>query len=259
MKNLQPLESAADATDFVQRLWRTDLFRNSPYVADWVRRFSARPTVFAEMSQIELETPHFGTYFGLTYHRTYDNPAVSDLYYLHEIVHASLNDYEPGISFTRWYRRMNGVEFSASLETEGYVYARIPGLREHSFADEIWADRYLGSHRRIGDSLFEIMRQDRYKAMQSPDPMDYCEQQIAAYARQNFEWANMWKLPLDETHAAYLRVEEHMSAWRAGACSLDEHVAWLEQWGEIPFPDQAKLFAPVYWNNKLSYRLRKLA
>jgi hypothetical protein len=39
---------------------------------------------------------------------------------------------------------------------------------------------------------------------------------------------------------------------------LDEHVAWLEQWGAVPFPDQARLFAAVYWENKLSYKLKRL-
>ena len=59
------------------------------------RGFAAPPMVFAEMSDAELEYPHFATWFGMTYLRTYDDPAVSDLYYLHEIVHAALLHYEP--------------------------------------------------------------------------------------------------------------------------------------------------------------------
>ena len=54
---------------------------------------------------------------------------------------------------------------------------------------------------------------------------------------------------------AYLRVEEHMAALRAGELDLAAHVAWLEQSGPVPFPDQARLFAPIYWGNKLSYKL----
>ena len=193
MKDLVVLRSTGDVADYVGGLWRTDVFRRSAYVAGWVSRLAC-PMVFAEMSDIDLEYPHFATWFGMTYARTYSDAAVSDLYYLHEIVHAALLHYEPRPLFTAWYRKMNGIELSASLETECYVYLSVPGAREISFRDEIWADRYLGGPSRLGDSLRDVIRQDRYKAMQHPDPMDYCEQQIAAYARQNFEWANGWKL-----------------------------------------------------------------
>jgi hypothetical protein len=210
------------------------------------------------MSQLELEYPHFATWFGMSYLRDYPDPVVSDLYYLHELVHAAHLNYAPTTLFTAWYRKMNGIELTASLETECFVYLALPALRAISFKDEIWADRFLGGHSRLGDSLRDVIRQDRYKAMQHPDPMDYCEQQIFAYARQNFEWANAWKLEVAPGRPAFLDVEEHMSAFHAGRTTLKEHVAWLERHGEVPFPDQAKLFAPVYWNNKLSYRLKHM-
>lgn len=261
MKNLIVLDDAAEIEKYVLGLFRSAPFQNSEWVTDWVQRFAKHPAVFAEMSQPELETPHFGTYFGMTYLRTYDEPAVSDLYYMHEIAHAVLLTYQPDLIFTSWYRRMNATEFAASLETEGYAYVHLPALREISFKDEIWADRFLGGQRRLGAQLFDIMRQERFKAMQHPDPMDYCEQQIAAYARQNFEWAGCWRLDSEcegRQRPAYLHVEEHMARLRSKELPVSAHVKWLEQWGEIPFLDQARLFAPVYWNNKLSYRLRQL-
>src|SRR5258708_40305964 len=159
----------------------------------------------------------------MTYLGSYADAAVSGLYYLHEIAHAVLLHYEPRPLFTAWYRRMNAIELSASLETECYVYLAVPGLREISFPDEIWVDRYLGGQTRLGDSLRDVIRQDRYKAMQHPDPMDWCEQQIAAYARQNFEWANTWRLDSAPGRPAYVAVEEHMEKFRAGAIPVDAH------------------------------------
>ncbi|HEY8091635.1 MAG TPA: hypothetical protein VIF09_27405 [Polyangiaceae bacterium] len=256
MRDLVLLRSTRDVADYVHGLWRTDVFRRSEYVAGWVSRLAC-PMVFAEMSDAEIEYPHFATWFGMTYRRTYSDPVVSDLYYLHEVVHAALLHYAPRPLFTAWYRKMNGIELSASLETECYVYLSVPGAREISFEDEIWADRYLGGPSRLGDSLRDVIRQDRYKAMQHPDPMDWSEQQIAAYARQNFEWANCWKLEVGPGRPAFVEVEDHMSRLRLGATSPDEHVAWLRQHGEIPFPDQARLFAPIYWSSKLSHRLEK--
>jgi hypothetical protein len=257
MKDLLVLRTSGEVIDFVRGLWRTDVFKSSPYVEEWVQRISQHPVVFAEMSDVELEHPHFATWFGLTYKRSYADATVSDLYYLHEIVHACLLTYQPDIRFTAWYRKMTGIELSASLETECYVYLHTPGLREISFQDEIWADRYLGaSPGRLGDSLRDVVRQDRYRAMQHPDPMDYCEQQIAAYARQNFEWANGWKLEVAPGRAAYREVEEHMAGLRAGAISIDRHVEWLWQGGDVPFVTQARAFAPVYWKNKISVKMR---
>jgi hypothetical protein len=261
MKNPVLLDRPDVARDHVRGLFRTEAFRTSPYITQWVDRFARWPCVFADMSDAELETPHFGTFFGMTYHRHYDEPAVSDLYYFHEIVHAALLKFDPDALFTSWYRKMNGIEFAASLESEGYVYMRIPGFREQSFKDEIWADRYIGAQRRLGEGIFDIMRQDCYAAMSRPDPMDWCEQQIAGYARQNFEWAAMWRLDCSQggvAMPAYRHVEAHMAALRRGEITAAEHLRWLTATGEIPFLDQARLFAPIYWNNKLSYRLRKL-
>jgi hypothetical protein len=266
VKNLTILEAPDDVVRYVRALWRTTQFRESAFVDSWVQRFAAsatKPTIFAEMSDAELEYPHFATWFGVTYHRSYDHPAVSDLYYLHELVHAALLTYQAEPLFTAWYRKMNGIELSASLETECNVYLSVPGLREVAFADEIWVDRFLGGGRsRLGESLKDVIRQERYKAMQHPDPMDYCEQQIAAYARQNFEWAGIWKLDVAAggrpPRPAFILVEEHLARLREGALTAGEHLEWLKQFGEIPFPDQARLFAQVYWHNKLSYRLRHL-
>jgi len=256
MKDLVSLRTTDEVVDFVRSLWRTDLVRRSAYVDEWVQQVARHPAVFAEMSDMELEYPHFATWFGMTYRRSYADPVISDLYYLHEIIHSALLTYRSGLPFTAWYRKMTSLELSASLETECFVYLATPGLRDASFKDEIWADRFLGGQSRLGDSLRDVVRQDRYKAMQHPDPMDYCEQQIAAYARQNFEWANGWKLDVAPGRAAYQEVEEHMAGFRAGDVSIDRHVEWLCQFGEVPFPAQARLFAPIYWKNKLSVRLK---
>jgi len=265
MKNLVSLHGPDEIKKFVNELWQTSIFRESKYIANWVIRFAERHGwAFAEMSEPELEYPHFGTWFGLTYLRHYDNRIVSDLYYLHEMVHAVLANYNSDDSFTSWYRRVNTTEFAASLETEAYIYLEIPKLREVSFDDRIWADRWLGS-KLDKDELKNLMRQERYRAIREPDPMDYCEQQISAYARQNFEWANIWKLPACENcynlpskewkpSPAFKLVESHMAKFRNEAINLNEHAGWLQGMGDVPFPDQARLFSDVYWRNKLGYK-----
>ena len=75
MKDPILLETPAAARDYVYGLLRTDAFRRSDYVAGWIERFAAHPSVFARMSDEQLETPHFGTFFGMTYLRDYVEPA----------------------------------------------------------------------------------------------------------------------------------------------------------------------------------------
>lgn len=263
MKNIIALHNKDDVYSFISGLWKTELFKNSKYIKSWTDKASQFPMSFAEMTNEELEYPHFGTWFGVTYLREYDNPIISDLYYLHEIVHSSLLTFDPEIIFTAWYRKMNQIEFLASLETEGYVYIEMPELRDVSFKDEIWADRFLGA-KRLGSSIKDIMKQERYKAMHDPDPFDYCEQQIAAYARQNFEWANIWKLNVEAWSAtfpsilpAYKHVEKSMYLLRNKDTNIDLHIDWIKYVmhnTEVPFPEQAKLFSDTYWRNKLGYR-----
>lgn len=137
MKDLTVLATPTAVGAYVRKLWRTEQFKQSAYVNAWVDKLAVRPMVFAEMSDVDLEYPHFATWFGMTYVRTYSDAAVSDLYYLHEIVHSVLLHYEPQPLFTAWYRKMNSIELSASLETECYVYLDVPGLRDVSFKDEI--------------------------------------------------------------------------------------------------------------------------
>lgn len=258
MIDLIKLEKREEITTFVNSLWLSPIFKNNLYVKNWVEKFSVGPKVFASMSNPQLEYAHFGTWFGLTYLRQYDNAIVSDLYYLHEIVHAVLSKYSLSDTFTSWFRRMNEIEFAASLETEANIYIEIPELRKHSFDDRIWADRFLGTNLPAAETI-KIMRQERYRAMREPDPMDYCEQQIAGYVKQNFEWANIWKLP-HNGHPAWQIVDRHMYLFTNGEINTDEHIKWLNttstyrSGSSIPFLEQAELFAAAYWRNKLGYK-----
>ena len=131
---------------------------------------------------------------------------------------------------------MNGVEFSASLETEGYVYLGGPRPARRSLSRTRSGPTGTSAPSAAsGRSLRDIMRQDRYRAMSQPDPMDYCEQQIAAYARQNFEWANIWKLDA-AGRPAYLQVEEHMARFRAGATGSTSTSRGCAQLGDGAVP-----------------------
>lgn len=132
---------------FWDTVWESDFFRaalddpNDPYgrVIAWAQ---ARPWWFVALRQPH-ERYHFGAWFAQTLgQRTYENPLIHDLYLFHEMLHAHTFVDDPTSSDGDWQRRMRADEIAVSLETEVLVYARHPDWRPHSFASEIWADRF---------------------------------------------------------------------------------------------------------------------
>ena len=75
--------------------------------------------------------------------RSYDNPAIEDLYRLHEMFHAAFMPYFPGIGFDAFHRKMEDNELKASVCSEIRVYFELPHLREIAFPHPIYADRFL--------------------------------------------------------------------------------------------------------------------
>ena len=90
-----------------------------------------------------LERAHFCSWWGVTMNRTYDNPAIEDLYRLHEMFHAAFMPYFPGIGFDAFHRKMEDNELKASVCSEIRVYFELPHLREIAFPHPIYADRFL--------------------------------------------------------------------------------------------------------------------
>ncbi|MBK8234437.1 MAG: hypothetical protein IPK74_02670 [Deltaproteobacteria bacterium] len=260
MKDPILLETPAAARDYVYGLLRTDAFRRSDYVAGWIERFAAHPSVFARMSDEQLETPHFGTFFGMTYLRDYVEPAISDLYYLHEMVHAVSMTYDP-----------DAVHRVVPQDERGRVrrVARDRGLRlpaDAGLPRAVVRRRNLGRplHRRPATPGRGVVR-DHAAGPTAGDAAARPHGLLRAADRRlraaEFQWASMWRLECERDGVrmpAYRHVEAHMAALRSGAIEPAAHLAWLGRFGAVPFPDQARLFAPLYWHNKLSYRLRQL-
>jgi hypothetical protein len=274
MKDVAALASPKQVHEHVRKLWRTELFRRSHdegagFVRGIIDRFAALPRLFYDMSEPEIEASHFSVWFNAIAHRPwYDNDAVSDLYYLHEFKHAAGMTYQAGMAWNRWFTKMVANEFEASFCTEVQAYFELPGLRERSFAFDIWADRFLGdedlaarwngSDKRDGAAVAAFwapLRAKRKEAMVKPDPFDFIELQIRAYVEQNLEWVRVWQqsYPLVEAHGS-----EIAGAARSGSdwpAVLALHRRWLAERSEdgVPFRREAAEFAQVYRANKARY------
>ena len=257
MKGILTLTTSEEVNDFVYNLWRTDLFRNSHrekggYINRLITKFSEVPRFFYTMTS-EIERSHFTTWFNVIALRPeYKNDAISDLYYLHEIIHAATMYFDPTLSWQDWYRKTMQNEMEASLESEAFAYLELPGLRKISFDHEIWLDRFWGDSGEpiLSEMLKERLTEARRKATQSPSIDDFIELQIANYAAQNIEWSRFWakNWRLIERHMLeFLSLAKHNTeeAISLQLMFLNEHTSSLR----IPFEKEANAFYELYKEN----------
>jgi len=262
MHDVIALVSPDEIHGFFKALWRTPEFRESHapggYVYRWVERLAEYPRFIGELTDPRIERAHFSPWWNILGRRNYDNDAIHDLFYLHEITHMAMLVYEETMSWEAWAAKMADNEMLASLESETLVYLAMPSLRAKSFPQQIWADRFLNEQAEGGGMRDAAVRaahrsfmlMERYRARRVPD--DDLEQRIATFQQENEAWASIWR-----DH--YRDVERAMCTFRR--MSLGDRAAasqWLLDWHEgearagngIPFRAEAEQFAAVYWSSR---------
>jgi hypothetical protein len=222
-------------------------FREHPILIDLAARFRRFPRLTFNATDNRYERSNFASWFNALALRDYENPAVNDLYYLHEITHIATMPYLPYSDHDVWRRKMFRNELEASVMSEAYVYVLCPGLREKSFKGEIWVDRFLPAFRdRDLDSILIQLLGERDRIQAQPVESDPQEMRIFSYQRQNEEWARLWQ-------ENYQKIERHMAAFHSRASSDREgaardHLAWIEHEIAIsgkpyPFAEEVEAFA----------------
>lgn len=268
MKNLVAHSHPRESYEALRKLWTTEIFQGSAYVDAWTTEAAQRCPVLFEMTEPDIEWPHFTSYLCALALRQYDNPVVQDLYYLHELIHIGTMPHPKEIDFYSWRTQVFRNELTASMHSEVYVYLEAetqkqglaPELRNRGFEHEIWADRFLNprwysfyaSNKQFAR---ERLRRERKLVSTNANPYDYIEQQIAGYFHQNIQWAEVWR-------DLYPRISEHMCNYVRGNIFSKDHKQWLiDNFGDkdIPFQDHAIAFAEQYQRNKEIFGNYKLA
>jgi len=270
MKNVRAIASKDAIHEFVLSQWKTDMFRDSHqsggFIWRAVERFAWLPRIFAEMSNDHLERAHFSTWWGVIMLRDdYTNPVIHDLYLLHEFYHSAHMPYVPNIGKAAFDDKMQRNELEASSMSEITIYFEMPELRANSFPHPIYADRFLDDVDMKAlwatnkDVAVETIRSIRRDVMVSKPEhlMDITEQWIRRFAEQNAIYSITWS-------DRYVEVENHMSNFQmATAVSREEalahHLNWItteaakDPVDNVPFRQEAELFATFYWANKEKY------
>ncbi len=258
--------------EYVMRLWSDGPIRASHagqgLVHRIVDRFARVPRIFFEASNLHDEWTHFSPWWGAILLCEYENPAIRDLRYLHEIYHSATMPYVSGMNRAAMAARNFQNEREASTFTEIAIYLELPDLRVTTFSHPIFADRIVfpdGDLTTPDADIVERWREDRQAVFQElmfarlgavladADEIDVEDPQIIwlrRYAEQGEAWADVWS----DRHR---HVDDAMIALRNNCARLGRreagriHLDWLlspERTGgsDIPFHREAAAFRRTF-------------
>lgn len=261
MKKPLLLHDKTDIIDYLRSRWRTPEFQESHdsggFVFRLAERFARLPRFFYEMSDEYLERAHFSVWWSGVALRDYEQGSCSDLYLLHEIAHGAdmvhiANQHSEGFR-----RKMQDNELLASVTTEVMAYFAMPSLRDYSFKDGIFADRFLpdpvmqARWRDDPERLLWELHYRRRNAMFWPDRADPIEMWLHTFTVSNEKWFNIWARRYDVVETAMENLTR-ASALGQRRDALLRHMDWLDGMttNNIPFLTEAQKFADVYWEGR---------
>ena len=219
------------------------------------------------MTDPKIEWTHFSTWWGAIALGEYDNAAIRDLRYLHEIYHGSTFPYVRNLSVEPMEIRNFENERRASAYMEMAVYLDLPHLRRDTFNHPIFADRFLypngawhidqkwaKSWREDRETTFHELLVERMKiVLAEPDEIDPTDEQIIwlrRYPEQGRKWVEVWADRHRMVDNAMLTLRER-AAQGEGKYALFDHYCWLQseeiaEDTEIPFIREANLFQAAF-------------
>lgn len=268
------LAEPAEIHDFVLGLWSDGPIRRSHEqggsVARLVDRFARLARFFFEASEPGIEWTHFSTWWGGILLAEYDNPAIRDLRYLHEMSHAASMPYVANCNRPTFEAKMFRNEREASTYTEMAVYLEFPELRPRAFDHPIFMDRFLfsdgdlsqpdadlvGRWRSEPDLVFQELMYERARVIwAAEDEIDRDDPQVVwlrRYGEQGAAWAEVWSRRYQIVEDSMIRLRAESRAGRRSDAAK-RHLDWLLSdaiagGSTVPFRDEAVAFRRSFDN-----------
>ncbi len=216
MKNISEFHGQP-LLDYIGSLWKTDEFKQAhkdqnSEVFKVIKEACRYPLWFYEMSD-PIERTQFSSWWRHIQIRHYDIPAVTDLYYYHELCHISkhYSNHMDYVSPSTWQENVFKEELFASMESEVFVYWYMHTLRDKTFSFEIWADRFPippNDAVKTYGAKWSAMN-ERERIFKDPDFSDPIEMGIHKYYAQNLVWCNYWKEKYNEINWNVSKLKFH--------------------------------------------------
>lgn len=269
MKNARYLNSPGEVLAWIEASLQHPIaqsnFARGGLFRQCAQRF-ARISHFVFDASNQSEHAHFSTWWGGILERKYDNKLIGDLYLLHEMAHIAHLSFVQGVGFETWTRKMTDNELTASVISEIAIYLEEPDLRDESFPQEIFADRFLAKktwtkrwHEDPTDTLriLSAIRRDAMerepRTQKNGKPEDIPAFWVNRFAAQNAAWHAIWSFRYNDVESLLEKVEaKARSNFKAAAHLLREGIGRHSTRG-IPWEEEAIAFDAIYRFNRKLY------
>lgn len=270
--SIRLLVSADDIHQYVLGLWTDGPIKQSHasggLVHGIIEKFARLPRFFYEPSDQSIEWTHFSTWWGGILLCDYDNRAIRDLRYLHEIYHAATMPYVRHCDFQTLEAKNFANEREASTFTEMAIYLEFPELRQRAFAHPLFVDRFLFPHGNLDnpdarllqrwktelDLVLQELMYERARAVALPDTeVDMTDPQILwlrRYKEQGNNWLNIWRARFQLVEQAMIDLRENC-ATHGRQIAAEKHMEWLlsdniTNGTTVPFWQEATAFRAAF-------------
>ncbi|WP_265587091.1 hypothetical protein [Sphingomicrobium arenosum] len=271
LESLVKLAQADDVHAYVDGLWSDGPIRQSHreggVVYKVIERFARLPRFFFRPSEQTIEWTHFSPWWGGILLADYDNAAIRDLRFLHEIYHAATMPYVRAGNVPTFAMMNFRNEREASCFTEMAIYAALPELRATTFDHPIFVDRFLfpqGDFSRpdVGwvqrwqadpELTFQQLLYERMKVILAPEEdVDRHDPQVVwlrRYGAQGDAWVEIWSRRFRLVQERMLDLQDEVIGGRDRGEALDAHLDWLLAHGDgtdVPFRAEAEAFRATF-------------
>lgn len=220
----------------------------------WLKeRLRGRPFFLSDPWEPELQRRHFAQMWGQIFSRRYENPALSDLFWIHELTHWAAADLTPSPSFAQWLAKWDLNELRASAASEILIHGEVEGWDREAFGRDVWARRFgkLGGtdpenaftwspgSRKADERRHAIRDGERAPDASVPD-----EVWLASFKAQNEAWAELWR------GGEWRRIDRHLAVYGHAVSVGDlprarfalESAGELMAFPKVPYKEQAVAF-----------------
>lgn len=238
--------------------WQSPQGRSWAYgnssLAVWLKsRLRERPFYLATYWRPDIQRKHFAQMWGQLFERHYDNVALRDLYWLHEMAHWASISFEPSLTHDDWTKKWDDNELMSSFISEVLIHGESPDWDRAALGSPAWARQFpsISSLSPLDNTTWSqgaTLAWERRVSVRNGDaiPIGQTETWLASFAAENARWASIWS-------RSWQDIDKGLNAYGLAQAAGDEvgmraalsAAGQVNEWPAIPYLDEALAFATL--------------
>ena len=252
-----------DQLDFFwDHLWQSDFGQawstSSSGLAFWLKSaLKNKPFAVSIPWNAPLQRRHFSQMWGQVFYRHYDNPAMADLYWVHELSHWAQAPLQGVTDFQAWCDQWDRNEIFASTVSEILIHSEIQGWDVAALGHPAWVSRFgdlrasqpidpLNPHTWSDPLRMAVDRRQRLRdGLVAPECQD--EQWLSNFSHSNQIWRDLWE-------PQWQNIDQGLRVYAQALATGSEHAVknalfqagHMSEFPQIPYLPQAIQFKEFY-------------